>query len=70
MGTNEPSKFTSDIRTLSELIEQAEQSQCGWVDVSLLELMAIREQLEDPVQDGHETNINERGISGWRHTLN
>jgi len=49
MAVNEPSKFVSSIRSLSELIEQAEQSQCGWVDVSLLELMAIREQLEDPV---------------------
>ena len=68
MGTNEPSKFTSDIRTLSELIEQAEQSQCGWVDVSLLELMAIREQLEDTVQDGHETNIN-RGVTRWHEPL-
>ena len=52
MAVNEPSKFVSSIRSLSELIEQAEQSQCGWVDVSLLELMAIREQVDNLTNEG------------------
>ena len=48
MEDREQSKSASVDRSLDELIKEATESPTGWVDVSLLELYAIRELLDHP----------------------
>ena len=46
MEDREQSKSASVDRSLDELIKEATESPTGWVDVSLLELYAIRDKME------------------------
>ena len=50
MDGQEPSKSVSGDRNLDELIREATESPTGWVDVSLLELHAIRYELDKAKQ--------------------